>query len=196
MTWGICRHRQPGHLTECRRGDRSGWSAEALYSQDVLCQGLGAGLQQEIHQGDSLLDRGKGLSEVIRVIKCDYVVQVHLHRALQILDEVLHSMPVPVGDRRIRPQTHWALHCRYLHRLLRQTLNCMSRIFYWLHWERSNFIWSLLFEQSNCWTIVLVLWQEAKIILFTLSLRALKICQKLLNIEKICDSNWYVLLVL
>jgi len=33
-------------------------------------------------------------------------IEVHLHRALQILDEVLHSMPVPVGDRRIRPQTH------------------------------------------------------------------------------------------
>jgi len=31
-------------------------------------------------------------------------IEVHLHRALQILDEVLHSMPV--GDRRIRPQTH------------------------------------------------------------------------------------------
>lgn len=29
-------------------------------------------------------------------------IEVHLHRALQILDEVLHSMPV--GDRRTRPQ--------------------------------------------------------------------------------------------
>jgi len=29
-------------------------------------------------------------------------IEVHLHRALQILDEVLHSMPA--GDRRARPQ--------------------------------------------------------------------------------------------
>ena len=69
---------------------------------------------------------------------------------------------------------------------------------YWVQWECSSFILKFTkIEQYNCWTIVLVLWQEAKIILFTLSLkRALKICQKLLNIDKICDSNWYTLLVL
>ena len=59
--------------------------------------------RKSIKETPCWIEVNRRLSKIILELMCD-CFQVHLHRALQILDEVLHSMPV--GDRRIRPQTH------------------------------------------------------------------------------------------